>query len=107
MLPLVKPSVVSAGLLLLVLTGEAIGAGHSASANDVMPGCRSFIAHFDRHAGVDSLVEAFREGKCAGAVWAVSEIDPLPSEGLGPGPVYPRRRPIHRQPTSKAARKLP
>jgi hypothetical protein len=63
-----KASVLGAGLLLLALTGEAVGA-EITSANEVMPGCRALIAHSDESTD-------YWQGYCSGAVAAIVRVDP-------------------------------
>jgi hypothetical protein len=65
-----KANVVCAGLLLLVLTGGAIGAGNS--ANEVMPGCRAAAAE---SAARSRASEVLDRGFCLGAVAAIVHID--------------------------------
>jgi hypothetical protein len=96
-----RASVVCAAMLLL-FAGEANGAS-KVSANEMMPGCRAFIRD-----DADPVGSPFFREHCAGAVAAIvfTQSGQLRSEGLDLGPVGSRRRPIHRQPTSKAAREL-
>jgi hypothetical protein len=61
-----KTSVVSAGILLLLISGGAMGREYG-TANEMMPGCRALLNHDQRN--------MLRQGECIGAVAAITHID--------------------------------
>jgi hypothetical protein len=61
-----KTSVVCAGILLLLISGEAMGREFG-TANEMMPGCRAMLTH--------DQPNILRQGECIGAVAAITHID--------------------------------
>jgi Ssp1 endopeptidase immunity protein Rap1a len=61
-----KTSIVSASILLLLISGEAMGLEFG-TANEMMPGCRAMLNHDQRN--------ILRQGECIGAVAAITHID--------------------------------
>jgi Rap1a immunity proteins len=61
-----KASIVWAGILLLLVSDEAMGREFG-TANEMMPGCRAMLNHDQRN--------ILRQGECIGAVAAITHID--------------------------------
>jgi hypothetical protein len=61
-----KTSGVCAGILLLLISGEAMGREFGTD-NEMMPGCRAMLAPDQRN--------ILRQGECIGAVAAITHID--------------------------------